>query len=67
MRDIVDAMRLLIEPQRVTTEQRRFAKFSMLWQTAEASGCVHGEIELRMCGTVLTLFSIQCSLLLLPS
>ena len=37
MRDVVDALRLLCDPSRVGAS--RFAKFELLWQTAEASGC----------------------------
>jgi hypothetical protein len=37
LRDVVDALRLLSDPSRV--EGRRFAKFAIVWHTAEASGC----------------------------
>ena len=37
MRDVVDALRLLCDPSRASAS--RFAKFELLWQTAEASGC----------------------------
>ena len=37
MRDIVDALRLLQEPERAG--DRRLRKFNLLWMTAEASGC----------------------------
>ena len=47
MRDVVDALRLLVEPQRAASPaNRRFGKFDLLWQTAEASGC---ELEAPKC------------------
>ena len=36
MRDCVDAMRLLAEPR---APARRYAKFQVVWDTAEAGGC----------------------------
>jgi hypothetical protein len=44
MRDVVDALRLLSSPQ--NADERRFGKFQLLWQTAEASGC---EVEAPKC------------------
>ena len=44
MRDVVDSLRLLASPQ--SAEDRRFGKFQLLWQTAEASGC---ELEAPKC------------------
>lgn len=45
LRDVVDALRLLSEPSRVAGQ--RFAKFALVWQTAEASGCELGEEPAR--------------------
>lgn len=39
MRDVVDALRVLLDPNLPVGNARRFSKFEVLWQTAEASGC----------------------------
>lgn len=44
MRDVLDALRLLANPNRAGDD--RFGKFTLRWQTAEASGC---ELEAPRC------------------
>jgi hypothetical protein len=39
MQDVTDALRLLADPSRAIDGGERFARFQLLWHSAEASGC----------------------------